>query len=391
MTALPSAERQLEFLFRIQRLLTEGSFEATYKYALLLSLAELAVERGNDDTTTLVLDTRDMAEKFIELYWRQVLPWMGPSGQGTRLGQRFGREDPAILGRISRAHDRTGGSLTRFRAMRKEWGALITEVAATIERYPLWRLQTIGGVREDFLYPNVGKGRIIRMHGEAVYCMRLFYTLIADLVQTAWVRFIQRVPRNNIAFGQVRDLRDFLFGADRSGLARFARVLTDFQNGRCFYCDGPMKDVYVDHFVAWSRYPLDLGHNFVGADGKCNSAKCDRLPALNHLERWVERNQNDGLVQAFDDAGLAHDRAVTTQVAAWAYEAAHRADAQLWIKGRDGWSHCRRTGVNGWAGDPSDRLTFPHIFLDPPCDACHFRWVTCPDVPQAFKTLPLEA
>ena len=336
MTALPSAERQLQFLFRIQRILTEGSFEATYKFALLLSLAELAVERGNDDTETLVLDTRDMAEKFIELYWRQVLPWVTHTGEATRLGQRFGREDPAILGRIARAHERTSGSLPRFRAMRKEWLRLIADVAATIERYPLWRLQTIGGVREDFLYPNAGKGRVIRMNGEAVYCLRQFYTLISDLVQTAWVRFIQRVPRNNIALGQTRDLRDFLFGSDRTTLTRYARILTDYQNGRCFYCDGPMKAVHVDHFVAWARYPLDLGHNFVGADASCNSAKCDRLPALPHLERWMERNRDGDLAAAFDRADLPHDRVATDRVALWAYTAAERTAAQLWVRGRDG-------------------------------------------------------
>jgi len=31
----PSAEEQLTFLFRIQRILTEGVFESTYEFALL--------------------------------------------------------------------------------------------------------------------------------------------------------------------------------------------------------------------------------------------------------------------------------------------------------------------------------------------------------------------
>jgi hypothetical protein len=36
---LPSPEDQVQFLLNIQRLLTEGQFTATYKYALLLALA----------------------------------------------------------------------------------------------------------------------------------------------------------------------------------------------------------------------------------------------------------------------------------------------------------------------------------------------------------------
>jgi len=51
--AIPEPEEQVQFLFKLQRLLSEGTFTATYKYALLLSLADLAVERGNDDTEVL--------------------------------------------------------------------------------------------------------------------------------------------------------------------------------------------------------------------------------------------------------------------------------------------------------------------------------------------------
>jgi hypothetical protein len=81
----PDPERHVDFLFRIQRLLSDGSFVATYKFALLLSLADLAVERGDDTTESLALDTRDLAERFVALYWRQVLPWVH-TGSGTGDG-----------------------------------------------------------------------------------------------------------------------------------------------------------------------------------------------------------------------------------------------------------------------------------------------------------------
>jgi hypothetical protein len=71
----PDPETQVQFLFKIQRLLSEGGFVATYKFALLVALGELAVERGDDITEHLDLDTVDLAEKFVQLYWRQVLPW----------------------------------------------------------------------------------------------------------------------------------------------------------------------------------------------------------------------------------------------------------------------------------------------------------------------------
>ena len=45
---VPSAEAQVRFLRDLQRILDEGSFVATYKFALIHALADLAVERGDD-------------------------------------------------------------------------------------------------------------------------------------------------------------------------------------------------------------------------------------------------------------------------------------------------------------------------------------------------------
>jgi hypothetical protein len=157
-----------------QRLLSEGSFVATYKYALLLSLADLAVERGDDVSEDLSLDTLDLAEKFVDLYWRQVLPWIpARGGAPQRLHQNTGRE-AAILRHLAEAHERWQGSLPRLRGDKRAWRALVGEVARVIEVMPLWKLQTVGRHRLDFLFPNVGRVKRFRLREEAVYCFRRF-------------------------------------------------------------------------------------------------------------------------------------------------------------------------------------------------------------------------
>ena len=42
----PTPAEQIAFLGNIERLLSEGQFVATYKYALLIAIADLAVELG---------------------------------------------------------------------------------------------------------------------------------------------------------------------------------------------------------------------------------------------------------------------------------------------------------------------------------------------------------
>jgi 5-methylcytosine-specific restriction endonuclease McrA len=91
--------------------------------------------------------------------------------------------------------------------------------------------------------------------------------------------------QNLEVLGETADLNEFLFGSERAALAVVRPVLLDIQRGRCFYCQAPLTPAatHVDHFIAWARYPVDLGHNFVLADSKCNSQKRDRLPACDHL------------------------------------------------------------------------------------------------------------
>jgi hypothetical protein len=68
-------EFQLAFLNKIQRLFAEGDFTASYKYALLIAIADIAVESGRDDDQPLAVPHRRLGEKFIELYWQQSSPY----------------------------------------------------------------------------------------------------------------------------------------------------------------------------------------------------------------------------------------------------------------------------------------------------------------------------
>ena len=96
--APPTAEEQLKFLTNIQRLLSEGQFTATYKYALLLALADIAVEIGDHSGAPIEVSTKLIAEKYIHYYWRQCVPYLprtDPSA-GQVLRQNTGRQAAII-------------------------------------------------------------------------------------------------------------------------------------------------------------------------------------------------------------------------------------------------------------------------------------------------------
>ena len=50
----PSAEFQLELLAKLERILSQGQFTTTYKFALLVALTNIAVEQGDDTGEALL-------------------------------------------------------------------------------------------------------------------------------------------------------------------------------------------------------------------------------------------------------------------------------------------------------------------------------------------------
>ena len=326
---IPSSDDQVKFLRNVQRLLAEGLFVASYKFALLHALADLAVLKGDDTGSPLDLETKEIAEKFIELYWQQCRPFQ----VGGQLQQNTGKQ-AAIIAKITSAQHECGGSLFRLRQSAPDlWQSLIAEVDQTIRVMPLWKLQTVGDERLDFLYDNLDGGSQITLKPGVAYCLRAFYGLLRDLIQGAWVRFVQRL--NTERLGHLADLGTFLFGSERNALEAYRPILLDVQGGKCFYChDDLHRQMDVDHFVPWSRYPTDLGHNFVLSHPACNNAKSDYLAAEEHLGRWIERNQThqDELQARLAAATLPHDLSASVRVTEWAYEQTQKSQGQVWVE-----------------------------------------------------------
>lgn len=248
------------------------------------------------------------------------------------LQQNTGRQ-AAIISKIVDTQEQCGTSLFRLKQEASgEWTGLVSEVDDVVRTMPLWKLQTVGEERLDFLYENLDKGSRITLKPGIAYCFRTFYELVRDLIEGAWVRFVQRVNAEKL--GSNTDLGSFLFGEDRTSLEAYRPILMDVQNGTCLYCGGNLPtQTEVDHFIPWSRYPADLGHNFVLAHKKCNSAKSDHLAAEKHLAAWAGRNrQHQTELQArLQEAALPCDALASIQIARWVYRQTEVANGQVWV------------------------------------------------------------
>jgi hypothetical protein len=323
----PSPQDQLIFLDHIQRLFDEGEFVATYKYALLLAITELAVELGADTGDTLDLFHTDIASKFLELYWRQVVPYRADEEGGVLIQNKGAQAAIIVLLQGLRARY---GTLPKARAS-QEWRAAVGRTVSLLKVMPLGRLQVLRRQEVRFLYIP-GTGPYIKLLPGVMFNLRRFHGLLQQLTRSAWTNHIRTNPKNAALLGDGNDLEEVLFGTDRASLALVRPVLQQMQSDTCFYCQRRLNEAgEVDHFIPWSRYPRDLGHNFVLAHKKCNLDKRDLLAATVHLEKWRNRNVTHGAVLKKELEGqFICDEPTTVRVAQWSYEHGFATSSQSW-------------------------------------------------------------
>ena len=332
MSPTPSAQEQLDFLTKIQRLFNESDFSSTYKYALLISLADLAIELGKDDDSPLELSNRQIAERFIELYWQQTTPYKtSEANQSGILFQNNGNQ-AAIIKAVHDFRQQNNCNTSESAKRLKEYKKLVTAVAAIVAKQPINYLQNVGGGVLPFLYESNASS--ITLKSGVAYCLRRFQPLIQQLARSRWTDFIKKIAKNIPILGEKDDINSFLFETSRKTLAQVCKGLKGLYGNKCFYCNKTASELEVDHFIPFSLYPRDLMHNFVLACCVCNKSKSDTLAAKIHLDRWVElTTKNSKEIQRIgEQAGISANLDTSIAIAKWGYKSTTLNNGLTWNK-----------------------------------------------------------
>ncbi len=333
---IPSADDQIRFLRDIQALLDDGQFTATYKFALLIALSDIAVESGVADGRTLWIDVDAVAAKLIDYYWQQSSPFLGRDAAQVLL-QNNGRQ-AAIVSELVRLRNEGIASLAELRASGVLYRKAVRKVARITRDMPLFRLQLVAGEPRPFLYAHELVDGGIRLHPGVAYHLRQFHTLITGMARDRWTSMVRQMRENLYLVGQTRDLETFLFGSAREPIRHRLDMLLDAQRGRCLYCSLEIApaSAHVDHFVPWILHRCDALPNLVAAHSECNLAKKDWLAAEIHLERWVRRNLEwDPPESIPTHPGDAWTWDTVKSLTRWAYDRAYDLGLPTWVRRRE--------------------------------------------------------
>ena len=332
MSTTPSAEDQLEFLAKIQRLFNESDFSSTYKYALLISLADLAIELGRDDNSELELTNRQIAERFIELYWQQSSPYKTSKANDSGVLYQNHGTQAAIIKAIQAFRDENSFNSPNAAKHSKEYKKLVTLVAGTVAKQPINYLQNIGGGALPFLFERNTSSITLKLG--AAYCLRRFQPLIQQLARSRWTDYIKKNAKNIPILGEKDDLSSFLFETSRRTLALVCKELKTLYGCKCFYCNKASAELEVDHFIPFSLYPRDLMHNFVLACPTCNRSKSDTLAAKVHLDKWIKLTikNSEAITKIGDQAGISSNLETSIAIAKWGFGVLRQDQNCLWLR-----------------------------------------------------------
>jgi len=337
---------------RVLAVLDEGTFSATYKFALFTAILDVCIERtSRHGLPPTVITTRQLAARVLELYWNHSVPY---GAQGVlRQGGTVAGGQAEIVRRIERTRARWASSQTDtlFRARldhRDEFSRLLAFTEWKLIEMPIPRLQVLGRREDRFLYEynwtqeirratvsEYQRGgasrfdnRLLLRPGVAENLVRL-NGVLRPLFYRQWALMVASMNRLPEA-----ELERFLFGSERVPLDTIRAPLRDLQDDRCFYCHRRLdRRADVDHFIPWSRYPDDGLDNLVAADPRCNGSKRDFLAAAEHVERWVRRTQQlDGQLADMAREIRWHRDADRSRAVASAMYLRLPGSARLWIR-----------------------------------------------------------
>ena len=327
----PSAQEQLDFLAKVERLLSQGRFTSTYKFALLISLTNIAVEQGDDSGDALEVDLDEIARQYLALYWNMARPY--PRVNEILKQNREAAKPSKMITLLKDEARHSQSSYQRLRVYRASRDGLVSETRRTLAKDVLYRLQTIGKPAESekdrFLYDHpptaaeCAKLEYITLKTGVAACLRRLRGVIIAMVQARWALWVRE---NNEKLAADRQLEEFLFGASRTNVAVYAERFYDMQDGRCFYSGvklaGPRAGE-VDHFIPWARYPFDSPFNLVLTSRKINNSMRDKLKPVEWRSKWLARNKAAfDLLTAPEPSGFgaaADDAATAKAISEWLY------------------------------------------------------------------------
>jgi 5-methylcytosine-specific restriction endonuclease McrA len=261
----------------VTRVVDWGLKTNSYKLALLRSLVVIA---GRSSPGHLRVTRLELAECFVQLYWRLALLF--------RVRQAtVPDKDPVVMRLIRREQlELSFSNAMGVHKYRQNYPARYQQLIATVARQAfddvLPRFHTVHKrVTQPLLYRLEGNDLII--DEAACHFLRSNARCVDLLAIAGWVAFTEQFTSAPKLEGAV---------ATRKQLTPYRMFLGDICGFICFYCGTHVPtNAPVDHVVPWAFVAEDKVWNLVIACESCNGQKSSSIASPDFITRLNDRNE----------------------------------------------------------------------------------------------------
>ena len=103
-----------------------------------------------------------------------------------------------------------------------------------------------------------------------------------------WIKYLEGINEEEDSYMLASKLDR---STERENLDSYRKILFEFGQQTCFYCEKKLSENAVDHFIPWAFVKDDKLWNFVLACPACNSRKSDKLASQTFLSNIRLRNE----------------------------------------------------------------------------------------------------
>jgi hypothetical protein len=269
-------------------ILTQGSKNSTYKFALARAILDYCRQRPAGSNPYEIPYTY-LSSKFLRYYWHQECKFRMKQNFTTRtlgviqsIRDVFGNDTPGDFGLL----DKDDVKNAEEKILKSVFGDVRTKTSIVVPAFQKIKEGTKAKTTFIF-YEHSDAEKKIYLKPEAFEFFRKYNRLLLMAVLIEWAKFLEKI--NGSLPMLVSKIEDY--DKKRTSLSHIRKRYLKYNN-HCFYCCNKLEKnlIHVDHLIPWSYLFSDSEWNLVLACQECNCKKHSSLPQKDCMNMLIDRN-----------------------------------------------------------------------------------------------------
>lgn len=189
-----------EFMLLIDKIIHKGKFNATYKLALLIAIAQACHDKKPNENQTLFIAYQELAEHFIRIYWHSTNPYHKKDGEKIILRHGINTGEDKITHFLQEYQNLTNAhQLKDIDDKNKHYQEAVKEIAKLIKNNPAKYLQTTDSQYDANALYEYGKHKDgIELNAGCAWYFCQHKTAIVQQCKNRMIDVIIANPKNNL-------------------------------------------------------------------------------------------------------------------------------------------------------------------------------------------------